>query len=69
MKLVLFCITLSLGSQGRIEEHTRSSSGEMRNLVLAINSKLAQMIVESQKFYSTKYIKMGDSKCVPELVK
>lgn len=63
MKLVLFCIILSLRSQGRTEEHTRSSSGEMQNLVLAINFKLAQMI-ESQKFYSTKYIKKGDSKCV-----
>jgi hypothetical protein len=42
--IVLFCNLLSMGSQGRVERYLRSSGGEMRELCLAINSTLAQLM-------------------------
>jgi hypothetical protein len=42
--IVLFCNLLSMGSQGRVEKYMRSSGVEVRELCLAINSTLAQLI-------------------------
>jgi hypothetical protein len=42
--ILLFCNLLSMGSQGRVEKYMRSSGGEVRELCLAINSALAQLV-------------------------
>jgi TusA-related sulfurtransferase len=41
--ILFFCNLMSMGSQGRVEKYLRSSRGEIRDLVLTVNSAIAQL--------------------------